>query len=65
MSRDFDDALTLIERQESMFASGNKYTEYSPLIVNKEEDYYRTFEQKLTATGFNFTYNGEIRKGQP
>ncbi len=57
--RDYHDTLSLIEGYNTMFLSGCRYSERNQFIVNKEEEYYKTFEQKMTATGFNFTYTGE------
>lgn len=57
--RDYHDSLSLIENHNTMFLSGCRYSERNQFVTHKEEEYYQTFERKLTASGFNFTYTGE------
>ena len=56
--RDYHDTLSLIERQNAAFNSGNKYAERNQYITNKDEEYYKTFEREATHS-FNNKYHGE------
>ena len=47
-----------MERQNTAFNSGNRFTERNQFIVNREEEYYKTFERE-TMHSFNNKYLGE------
>ncbi len=56
--RQTDDSLSLMERQNSMFLSGLRYSEKDQLPSCGEEDYYKTFNRE-SINSFSNVYRGE------